>query len=433
MISRGRRSEGFPCARRFQVGVEASRALGDLSGALETAQRAAANLPKNPWPLTMRTWLTLELGRIEETAELAETLRRRFPGEEAGYLGGIAALRARARLAEALAVARAAAKRFPEQPQFVAQVRELRAVVENRGRALALAERLAAAPPSLTRPRVVVVLGMHRSGTSLAAQTLAQLGIGLGGPLMRANFANADGYFEHLEIYEAHDAALRRMGVSWDACWSAQKKTPRLSAAAYFETRARLTAIVERELAANGGVFAFEPRTLRFLPLWREIFERLGVTPIWLLCVRDPRAVAASLFARDRIPLPIGELMWIEHVAEALSQLGPQLSLILHYERSFEAADAQLAALAGAVGLAPTGVLLKARPALRHQAPTQEAPALPLSLELAQALRDPTSRACRRRRPRCCGGFAALLSLGARELADLGWVSSQSPPIKSRQ
>ena len=230
---------------------------------------------------------------------------------------------------------------------------------------------------------------------------------------MRANFANADGYFEHLEIYEAHDAALRRMGVSWDACWSAQKKTPRLSAAAYFETRARLTAIVERELAANGGVFAFkDPRTLRFLPLWLEIFERLGVTPIWSRRVRDPRAVAASLFARDRIPLPIGELMWIEHVAEALSQLGPQsLPADLHYERWFEAPDAQLAALSGAVGRAPTGVLLKARPALRHQAPTQEAPALPFSRSnWRRRCATPTSRACKRRRPRCCGGFAALKS-----------------------
>jgi hypothetical protein len=127
---------------------------------------------------------------------------------------------------------------------------------------------------------------------------------------------------------------------------------------------------------------------LRFLPLWREIFERLGVTPVWLLCARDPRAVAASLYARDRIPLAVGELLWVEHMAEALSRLGPEIALILRYERWFDAPEAQLAALAGAVGRAPLAVA-KIRPALRHQAPTNEAPALPLSLELAEALVDP--------------------------------------------
>jgi hypothetical protein len=175
------------------------------------------------------------------------------------------------------------------------------------------------------------------------------------------------------------------MGVGWDTCWSALPEPPRADLAA---TRARLTEIAERELAANGGLWGFkDPRTLRFLPLWSEIFDTLGVEPVWLLCLRDPRASAASLYARDRLPRRIGELLWIEHMTEALAELGPRLSLILPYERWFDAPQAQGEALAKAVGR-PLAAL-EAKAELRHQAPRDEKPAIALSLAIHAALSAP--------------------------------------------
>ena len=341
----------FPAeAEGWRAGIAAARALGDLSGALAMAERAEVHFPEAPWPLAQRAWLTRGLGRIEETIALTEALRSRFPAGEVGYAAGLGALRSRERLAEALEVAEEAVKRFPHQAQWGAQAAELRAVIENRTSALALTAELAQIPPAFPRPRVVVLLGMHRTGTSLAAQMLQNLGVGLGGPLMPANFANPDGYFEHLDVVAAQEAALRTMGASWDTCWSALPQTPRLAPEAYAQTRTQLEAVAERELEAQGGLWGFkDPRTLRFLPMWDEIFARLGVEPIFVLSLRDPRAVAASLYARDRMPHAIGELLWIEHVSEALARLGPRLSLILHFERWFEAPEAQVEALARVV------------------------------------------------------------------------------------
>ena len=62
----------------------------------------------------------------------------------------------------------------------------------------------------------VIVLGMHRSGTSALAGTLQRLGLDLGDGLMPANAENERGFFEHLEIVDIHDRLLATLDSSWD-------------------------------------------------------------------------------------------------------------------------------------------------------------------------------------------------------------------------
>ena len=51
-------------------------------------------------------------------------------------------------------------------------------------------------PPPI--PRAILILGMHRSGTSALAGLLARLGVELGNDLYGADAeANARGFFEH--------------------------------------------------------------------------------------------------------------------------------------------------------------------------------------------------------------------------------------------
>jgi len=70
---------------------------------------------------------------------------------------------------------------------------------------------------SLQRP--VVVVGMHRSGTSLTASILGSSGLHLGERLMPAGHGNAEGHFEDLEFVQLHRAALQALGhhpEGWD-------------------------------------------------------------------------------------------------------------------------------------------------------------------------------------------------------------------------
>ncbi|HUU33183.1 MAG TPA: hypothetical protein VMW48_03915, partial [Vicinamibacterales bacterium] len=62
----------------------------------------------------------------------------------------------------------------------------------------------------------LIVLGMHRSGTSLAASLLADAGLDVGTRLLGANASNPRGHFEDEDFVELQQAVLRELGLSPD-------------------------------------------------------------------------------------------------------------------------------------------------------------------------------------------------------------------------
>ena len=68
----------------------------------------------------------------------------------------------------------------------------------------------------MSQQRVIVVLGMHRSGTSAIARGLKALGVELGNNLMPpvAN-NNEKGFWEDVEIHALNQAVLATLGCDW--------------------------------------------------------------------------------------------------------------------------------------------------------------------------------------------------------------------------
>ncbi|MGH2482289.1 MAG: sulfotransferase family protein, partial [Ktedonobacteraceae bacterium] len=62
----------------------------------------------------------------------------------------------------------------------------------------------------------IIVLGMHRSGTSAVAGMLNALGMYLGSDLMAPAADNPKGFYEHNGITNLHDELLSSLGSSWD-------------------------------------------------------------------------------------------------------------------------------------------------------------------------------------------------------------------------
>lgn len=280
------------------------------------------------------------------------------------------------------AVSQSASAGTPPQPELETETAATDRLKGNHTRAMELVDALNRDDGALLQAsehldpvdsKVIVVLGMHRSGTSLCTKLLNNLDVELGAPLMAANDGNLDGYQEHLAIVESHEALLETLGARWNTFWMVLRPpvaaTPQGARAC--EIRDRLKRIVTEQLEAAGGRWAFkDPRTLRFLPVWKGIFAELGIEPIWLLTVRDPRAVSASLLARDNLPAALGELLWIEHYLEALRHLGPRIARIVHYEKWFSSPSGQVKQLAKLVGGvskdAVDAAVRSIKPELRH-------------------------------------------------------------------
>ncbi len=147
-------------------------------------------------------------------------------------------------------------------------------------------------------PHVIVVLGMHRSGTSALAGTFSQLGLNLGDELMPATVdANPKGYFEHVRIVQAHDRLLAAFGMDWADPRPLPESWMRHPAT--MQVRRELAALLS-ELVANGDTVVIkDPRLCRFVPLWQALFEELGIDAHFAFIARHPVEVAASLRRRD--------------------------------------------------------------------------------------------------------------------------------------
>ena len=181
--------------------------------------------------------------------------------------------------------------------------------------------------------RLLFVLGMHRSGTSLTTNVLAELGVSLSEDLMPATHENARGYFESQTISFLQDRILAAFGMQWDT-----PNSMRALPAQWWESptiaplRNQIAAFVRAELEKH-PIWGFkDPRTMRLLPMWAGILAELGVEPTFLLVTRNPNEVIGSLFARAKLDPVIGELLWLEHNADALLSCRNNIAAIVDYQ-----------------------------------------------------------------------------------------------------
>lgn len=162
----------------------------------------------------------------------------------------------------------------------------------------------------------VIILGMHRSGTSALTGSLGILGLQLGDS-MRAPHpgVNAKGYWEHLDILRVHDRLLAYLGSSWDDVrplpdgWGGD---PRVAV-----FREEIVRILRRDFTDVPVWGLKDPRLCRLLPLWQGVFRDLGTEPYYILTHRHPWEVALSLRRRDGILPAKAALLTLNHQLEA--------------------------------------------------------------------------------------------------------------------
>lgn len=243
---------------------------------------------------------------------------------------------------------------------------------------------------------VVVVLGMHRSGTSLAAKAVEVLGVGLGDTLWGPRGEdNPTGYWEDRDVVDLNERLLGRVGSAWKSLATPDEAV--WSAPALDDLRREAAVLLEARLARYGGAWGFkDPRTARALPFWKSAFGALGIEASYVLTVRSPVDVAASLTRRDDLPALQSHVLWLEHMHGALSGTAGERRCIVDYDALVEQPEAQLRRMAGALGLEVTNAVASAitdfaagfvSGELRHNRAAirviaGDAPALPAALEL---------------------------------------------------
>ncbi|MGC2221041.1 MAG: hypothetical protein WA624_01035 [Methylocella sp.] len=167
------------------------------------------------------------------------------------------------------------------------------------------------------RPRrtLLLILGMHRSGTSAYTNTFALLGAALPRRLMSGSISNEKGHFESSRLFLEHDMMLAEIGSQWYD-WNALSKDFFKSTLAR-TFAARFAEIVREEYQDAELIVVKDPRICRFVPIWREVATLLDATIKVVTPFRNPMEVASSLKRRDNLAIQESLLVWTRHVLDA--------------------------------------------------------------------------------------------------------------------
>jgi hypothetical protein len=230
---------------------------------------------------------------------------------------------------------------------------------------------------------VIIVLGMHRSGTSLCANLLHAMGVNMADD-PGASPNNRRGHWERPRINDLNDQVFTNFGRAWSDAAHALALPPHwLEDTRTQSIRAALAGWIAPQITQPGPWGFKDPRTARLLPLWRQILADAGATPRFIFCLRQPAQVARSLSARDHMAQAQAEYRWLVYNAQAVSHLGADPVCVIPYEDWFTEPDRtadRLARFVALPALPPPALAALIDPALRHDAAAE--PARPLAARL---------------------------------------------------
>lgn len=167
--------------------------------------------------------------------------------------------------------------------------------------------------------RPVVVLGMHRSGTSAVAGVLVHLGLNGPRPWDRYDAPDNPEHHESWTLTRANELVLARAGGTW---WAPPPE------GAIKRVSPALARQVQRALP-EGPAVVKDPRLCLTLPAWGSVFD--GDIAL-VMVVRNPVKVASSLEQRDGFPHADGLALWEWYVVMALRNARGRDTYLLHYE-----------------------------------------------------------------------------------------------------
>jgi len=200
----------------------------------------------------------------------------------------------------------------------------------------------------------ILVLGMHRSGTSALTWLLGRLGAALPGDAIEASGDNARGYWESQALVTADDQLLRVVRSSWFDPRTLDFS--RLSADGLRSRKNRIREAIESAWGDAPLLAIKDPRQCRCVPVIADVLGEMGIEPRALLMLRNPAEIARSLASRDGTTPAYAHLLWLRHMIDAERATRGLMRVVVDYDGMLDdwrGMIARIAPLAGRDGWQP--------------------------------------------------------------------------------
>jgi len=138
--------------------------------------------------------------------------------------------------------------------------------------------------------KVLIVIGMHRSGTSLLTSWIGQMGLNMGDNKVKGDIGNIEGYHEDRDFHDFHEEVFRRNRISYGGL-----NFPLDFEIDYLDI-INLLSLIDRKSEKNEQWGWKDPRTCLFLDVYRKYLPKAK----YIVLYRDCSSVVDSLIRRDK-------------------------------------------------------------------------------------------------------------------------------------
>jgi hypothetical protein len=198
-------------------------------------------------------------------------------------------------------------------------------------------------------PDLVLVLGPHRSGSSITTKVLQLLGLNLGNNLVGADpNSNPLGHFEEISVLEFNEKILLACETNW------MDPVP-LKENKFFESnkneiKSDLDSLLEKLIREEKIDALKEPRISMMLDLWEPVLEKYFEKMRIVITIRHPSEVAASLEKRDGMSRILSHQLWAQSMINILSFARAHPNYFMFYDHLISDTENEVSGLAKFLG-----------------------------------------------------------------------------------
>lgn len=208
-----------------------------------------------------------------------------------------------------------------------------------------------------SKKRLILVLGMKRSGTSALTKGLEVMGVSLGNRLMPPSSVNEKGFWEdldfhalNLEMLNSFKNRLRRIAPL------TEEETTSLLKSTYW---ARASQLLLEKIPQDQPLGLKVPTFSILLPFWEKVFEENGVALSIIIALRNPISVALSAERCFSDPQEKSFWIWISSMLSSLLNSENSERILVDYDELIKNPSYQMERIATALNLKINNGLLQ--------------------------------------------------------------------------
>lgn len=177
----------------------------------------------------------------------------------------------------------------------------------------------------------VIVLGMHRSGTSLACGLLNVAGVYFGeeSGFIKTNIENPKGFWEREDVRKLNDMLMLAMDCDWGEISSIhEKEIPENTLVKFYSEAGAILQLLEQK-STFGVTGLKEPRLCLLMPFWQHLLDE---NDFFVLVHRDPEEISISLKNRNRMPVEVSNYLTEGYLGQAICAIKGKPHYIVSYK-----------------------------------------------------------------------------------------------------